>query len=157
MSHYVHSKIVGLYALNIRGGRARGFSRTIEKYSDKITDVIQRCFSIFFFISWFLTGFKKKLITVFHTSISLLKFSFFLFSLVTWLQFVLYEGHFHVLAIFVIAANFENQTANVAWNPFLGNTFHHLWHGHFHSLLSTSCWHEKRIKHANALRQHGNV
>ena len=48
-------------------------------------------------------------------SFFILPFSFLFFC---W-DFVLNKGHFHVLSIFVIATNFENQTANVAWNLFL--------------------------------------
>ena len=101
---------------------------------------------IFFLSVCFQTGEKKLLLKV-HTSIlslSSLKFSsvffilpFFPFLFFCW-DFVLNKGHFHVLSIFVIAANFENQTANVAWNLFLWDSFHHLRHGHFHSLLSPS-------------------
>lgn len=82
---------------------------------------------IFFLSVCFQTGEKKLLLKV-HTSIlslSSLKFSsvflfflFFPFLFFCW-DFVLNKGHFHVLSIFVIAANFENQTANVAWNLFL--------------------------------------
>lgn len=53
-------------------------------------------------------------------------------------DFVLNKGHFYILSIFVIATNFENQTANVAGNLFLWDSFNHLRHGHFHSLLSPS-------------------
>lgn len=44
--------------------------------------------------------------------------SFFSFLFFCW-DFVLNKGHFHILSIFVIATNFENQTANVAGNLFL--------------------------------------
>ena len=99
---------------------------------------------IFFLSVCFQTGEKKLLLKV-HTSIlslSSLKFSsvflfFHSFLFFCW-DFVLNKGHFHILSIFVIATNFENQTANVAWNLFLWDSFHHLRHGHFHSLLSPS-------------------
>lgn len=54
----------------------------------------------------------------FKIQLSFFILSFFPFLFFCW-DFVLNKGHFHVLSIFVIATNFENQTANVAWNLFL--------------------------------------
>ena len=99
---------------------------------------------IFFLSVCFKTGEKKLLFKSSHFDIITFFFkiqlSFFIlpfFLFFCW-DFVLNKGHFHVLSIFVIATNFENQTANVAWNLFLWDSFNHLGHCHFHSLLSPS-------------------
>ena len=54
----------------------------------------------------------------FKIQLSFFILPFFPFLFFCW-DFVLNKGHFHVLSIFVVAANFENQTANVARNLFL--------------------------------------
>jgi len=80
---------------------------------------------IFFLSVCFQTGEKKIAFKSSHFDIITfffkiqLSFFFFLFFLFFCWDFVLNKGHFHVLSIFVIATNFENQTANVAWNLFL--------------------------------------
>lgn len=100
---------------------------------DKITGKYN-CFCLFFFFFFFIIIIffhsvcfcfkleRKKLLLKVHTSIlslSSLKFSSVFSSLFFCWDFVLNKGHFHILSIFVIATNFENQTANVAGNLFL--------------------------------------
>ena len=66
-------------------------------------------------------------------------------------------GHFYILAVFVVAAQFEDESLDVRLHLFLGHPLNHFRHGQIHALDALRFLHEEGVKHANALREHRDL